>query len=289
MIYYPEHLKYVEVGREENEALLPRRLTKPPPRSAEWRLSIYSAWIAGFHLLFPFLMKRFTTNNGFLSQCFLCINHNLPPCDCSFHSRWFCSISNLRLGHTFRRQRRPSCCHPICATAAAHLSDEACWCLEHPDDDDSNSWGNSHGDEHRPAARHELDEYVFLHIPLLLTSYNASSGWITFAVAALLQGCLLLMCIAWKMRQQKLNVDDFGNPLGPQYPPPSWSTSDSDYHVTHENTLVEDDEPVPGLVTEPSENPIAVRVALATALESAVETDLLTPGTVPSNRHGHTN
>ena len=129
--------------------------------------------------------------------------------------------------------------------------------------------------------------YFSLH-HFLLTSYNTSSGWITFAVAALLQGCLLLMCIAWKMRQQKLNVDDFGNPLGPQYPPPSWSTSDSDYHVAHENTLVEDEEPVPGLVTEPSENPIAVRVALATALESAVATDLLTPGTVPSNRHGHT-
>ena len=38
-------------------------------------------------------------------------------------------------------------------------------------------------------------------------------GWITFAVAAVLQGCLLIMCCIWKIRQNKLGIDDFGNPL----------------------------------------------------------------------------
>ena len=38
-------------------------------------------------------------------------------------------------------------------------------------------------------------------------------GWITFAVAAVLQGCLLIMCCIWKIRQNKLGIDDFGNPV----------------------------------------------------------------------------
>ena len=40
-------------------------------------------------------------------------------------------------------------------------------------------------------------------------------GWITFAVAAVLQGCLLIMCCLWKIRQDKLGIDDFGNPVDP--------------------------------------------------------------------------
>jgi len=34
-----------------------------------------------------------------------------------------------------------------------------------------------------------------------------------FAVSGIMQGTLLVMCIAWKYRQHKLGVDDFGSPL----------------------------------------------------------------------------
>ena len=40
-------------------------------------------------------------------------------------------------------------------------------------------------------------------------------GWITFAVAAVMQGCLLIMCCIWKIRQNKLGIDDFGNLVDP--------------------------------------------------------------------------
>jgi len=46
----------------------------------------------------------------------------------------------------------------------------------------------------------------------------------------------------------------------------------------HDQALVDDTEPVPGLVTTPSEDPIAVRVALTRALESAVGGNLMPPG-----------
>lgn len=38
------------------------------------------------------------------------------------------------------------------------------------------------------------------------------SGWIQFLVAAIMQAILLTMCIAWKYRQSRLGIDDFGQP-----------------------------------------------------------------------------
>lgn len=40
-------------------------------------------------------------------------------------------------------------------------------------------------------------------------------GWIMFAVSGVMQAILLIMCIAWKIRQRRLNIDDFGHPLYP--------------------------------------------------------------------------
>jgi hypothetical protein len=34
-----------------------------------------------------------------------------------------------------------------------------------------------------------------------------------FLVAALMQGVLLVMCLCWKVRQRRLRIDDFGQPL----------------------------------------------------------------------------
>lgn len=63
MIYYPQHLKYIDVDadehgpdaheEDEHEAaapLLPQPYPKPRLRSMEWRLSLMAALIAGVHL-----------------------------------------------------------------------------------------------------------------------------------------------------------------------------------------------------------------------------------------------
>jgi hypothetical protein len=34
-----------------------------------------------------------------------------------------------------------------------------------------------------------------------------------FLVAAVMQGILLIMCLFWKIRQRRLRIDDFGQPL----------------------------------------------------------------------------
>lgn len=43
------------------------------------------------------------------------------------------------------------------------------------------------------------------------------TSWVTYMVAGLMQGMLLAMCLIWKLRQSKLRIDDFGNPLDAGY------------------------------------------------------------------------
>lgn len=79
-----------------------------------------------------------------------------------------------------------------------------------------------------------------------------------------MQGTLLIMCIFWKIRQHKLGIDDFGEPLP--------------YTYTNAAAVGYEDE-VPGLViTDEDPDPVSVRVALANALESAVEGDVRSHG-----------
>lgn len=52
-------------------------------------------------------------------------------------------------------------------------------------------------------------------------SYIAGGGrpgvnwttWLVYLVTGVLQGSLLLMCLAWKLRQKAAGVDDYGNEL----------------------------------------------------------------------------
>jgi len=37
------------------------------------------------------------------------------------------------------------------------------------------------------------------------------TSWFTYLIAGVMQGALLVLCIAWKYRQRRLGIDDFGN------------------------------------------------------------------------------
>lgn len=43
-----------------------------------------------------------------------------------------------------------------------------------------------------------------------------------------MQGSLLIMCLAWKARQARLRMDDFGNKFGPDLPTVTVTNADSD-------------------------------------------------------------
>jgi len=118
---------------------------------------------------------------------------------------------------------------------------------------------------------------VLMVLSIALRPGTNWTSWITFAVAGLMQGSLLIMCIIWKFRQRRLHIDDFGHPLS------AFPSSPSDSHRYTDSPL-SDERPeeevvdVPGLVVDPDDDPVAVRDALVDALESAVEEDVRSGG-----------
>jgi hypothetical protein len=62
-----------------------------------------------------------------------------------------------------------------------------------------------------------------------------------FLVAAIMQGILLFMCICWKVRQQRLRIDDFGHPLRNSPLPELPSTGRLDDGGSAEETMEDDD------------------------------------------------
>lgn len=38
-------------------------------------------------------------------------------------------------------------------------------------------------------------------------------AWLTYAVAGAMQGSLLVMCVMWHVRQRRMGIDDFGDPI----------------------------------------------------------------------------
>lgn len=76
-----------------------------------------------------------------------------------------------------------------------------------------------------------------------------------FAVSGIMQAILLVICIAWKIRQRRLNIDDFGNPL----PMPD---SDSPVHFRQGSSSVPVQQAVETAIEEPVPDIEIVRAML---------------------------
>ncbi|KAJ7186578.1 hypothetical protein C8R46DRAFT_1273255 [Mycena filopes] len=107
------------------------------------------------------------------------------------------------------------------------------------------------------------------------------TSWITYAVAGLMQFTLLSICIAWKLRQRRLRIDDFGASLdSPPSAPNAYGYRDVPGEGAYEEAGGEveaedyEEEEVPGLVLEGGEDAGAVGRALVSALGEAVEGDV---------------
>ncbi|KAJ7159986.1 hypothetical protein C8R43DRAFT_1064058 [Mycena crocata] len=109
------------------------------------------------------------------------------------------------------------------------------------------------------------------------------TSWITYAVAGLMQFTLLSICLAWKLRQRRLHIDDFGVPLSASGEPldpsdpnhPSNASLGGNAHPTNAyRDAEEEEEGVPGLVLGEEEDVGAVSKALESALGEAVAGDV---------------
>ncbi|KIY52171.1 hypothetical protein FISHEDRAFT_35884, partial [Fistulina hepatica ATCC 64428] len=225
MVYYPPRLKYRGCT---NDVETTRKPAKPLVRTSEWSASIIVSWLTAGH--FAVLLGT--------SLYLLLASHPPPVQSQPLNPRLASWATFLGVSSAFLAaiQYTPQLVHTYRTKLVGALSLLMMMIQS-------------------PGA-------VLMVLSIALRPDTNWTSWITFAVAGMMQGSLLVMCICWKIRQSRLGIDDFGNPLG--------SESSSCLTRTTSSSGVD----VPGLVVEDEEEPRAVHAALTAAIESAVETDL---------------
>ncbi|KAJ3894207.1 hypothetical protein GG344DRAFT_86748 [Lentinula edodes] len=225
MIYYPPHLKYVNLGFEYDESL-PLRLSKSTEKTKEWKTSIVVSWFAIAHL------SIISITTGFLLATNMAHSVAQWATFLGVSSAILAAIQYIpQIAHTFR--------HKVVGALSIPMM-----CIQ------------------TPGA-------VLMVLSIALRPGTNWTSWATFAVAGIMQGTLLI-------RQKRLGLDDFGHNIVEDTLSESYlSTTSSLANSGHRHPAADVD--VPGLVVE-DEDAVAVRVALANALESAVEGDVRSGG-----------
>ena len=244
MIYYPSHLRYVENVADESE-LQPLLHTKTRVTSTEWRLSIIVAWFSIIHLFvlllflsFPMKIQSFflTQNPSslvlFITTAYLLSTSVLSP-DGALprHVSSWATLLGVSSALLATVQYAPQIIHTYRMKLVGALSIPMMLIQTPGGILMVTSIALRKGTNWTSAFPSFL--YSFLVIGESLTFF-CCLGWITFAVAAVLQGCLLIMCCLWKIRQDKLGIDDFGNPLDPLIYP---TINTEDVHHHHQETI----------------------------------------------------
>ncbi|TFK71134.1 hypothetical protein BDN72DRAFT_870083 [Pluteus cervinus] len=205
MIYYPSQLKYISTDADLRHLIPP----KVQQRTSEWNLSIVLFWVAGIHFLVLFVTTFYLMLTATLSPI---LGEPLPSTITSWATfLGLCSALFATIQYT------PQIVHTYKMKLVGALSIPM-MCIQ------------------TPGA-------IFMITSIALRPGTNWTSWITFAVAGVMQGTLLTMCILWKVRQQRLGIDDFGNPINPPL-----------------------DTSIPGLVVE-QDGPLVVTTALEAALE----------------------
>ncbi len=146
MLYYPPHLKYLELSIDTHDSR-PPRLVKTPTKSSEWRLSILLSWVVAAHLYVPAPFS-FALINLFL-QVHNHIHDILPHCYTTTY--W-------KMGYISWSLICYACGYSICAPDCPHIQRQGCWCAEYTDDAHPESWGCFDGLEYCAAPWNELDQ-----------------------------------------------------------------------------------------------------------------------------------
>lgn len=177
VIYYPQHLKYAEVPVDHENTVTRQNVKVKNVKTDLWRLSIIVSWVVSIH----FLLLTFVT--------FLLLLTNPPSPEPGLTrqlSLWatFLGVSSAGLAVM---QYAPQISHTYQKKLVGALSIPM-MCMQTPGT-------------------------VFMVVSIILRPGTNWTSWITFAVTGVMQGTLLCMCVAWKTRQNKLGIDDFGNKL----------------------------------------------------------------------------
>ncbi|KZT63499.1 hypothetical protein DAEQUDRAFT_733754 [Daedalea quercina L-15889] len=175
MIYYPPHLKYTEIDVDLHDNRPPQHV-KTSVKTDTWRLSITLSWVVFIHFAF----STFVT--------LLLLSTETPDLpgrspQVSFWATLLGVASALlaaiqyapQLIYTYRRRLVGALSIPMMLIQS-------------------------------PGA-------IFMVISIAVRPGTNWTTWLTYAVAGVMQGSLLVMCLLWRVRQHRLRIDDFGNPL----------------------------------------------------------------------------
>ncbi|KAG2159237.1 uncharacterized protein EDB93DRAFT_1114541 [Suillus bovinus] len=176
MIYYPARLKYVDIDIPAHGTLPPQHV-KTKLLSNDWRLSVNVSWVVTIHLVL------ITTVTFFL----LFTRIQEPGGDVPRQiSLWatFLGVSSALLAAI---QYAPQLLRTYRSKLVGALS--------------------------IPMMILQSPGAFIMSVSIGLRPGTNWTSWAMYAVSGIMQSALLVMCIAWKFRQRRLKIDDFGYSL----------------------------------------------------------------------------
>jgi len=177
MIYYPQHLKYADVDVDDRTTGIRQHLKATNVKSDSWRLSITLSWVVFIHIV----LVTFVTFSLLLTRPPL-PEHGLPR-----QLKMWATFLGVTSAALAALQYGPQIVHTYRMKLVGALS--------------------------IPMMLIQTPGSIFMVTSIALRPGTNWTSWITYAVAGMMQGMLLVMCIVWKIEQGKRGVDDFGNSL----------------------------------------------------------------------------
>lgn len=179
MVYYPPNLKYVELEIDTYDSR-PVQRVRSVIKSDEWRLSVIVSLVVAVHLAFI----TFTT--------FFLLYTADPSPDPSgrrpYQIELWATFLGVSSGVLAAVQYAPQLQRTYHLKLVGALS--------------------------IPMMVIQSPGGIVMALSIAMKPGTDWTSWVMYAVSAVMQACLLSMCIMWKIRQRRLHIDDFGRPLG---------------------------------------------------------------------------
>jgi len=179
MLYYPPNLKYIQLDIDTHDAR-PIYHVRTKLKNSEWRLSVIVSWIVFLHLAIVIV-----------TTCVLLVDSPPSPDPTVPHppqiTLW-ATFLGVTSGILAGVQYAPQ------LTRTYHLKLVGALSI--------------------PMMVMQSPGGIVMAISIAMRPGTDWTSWVMYAVSAVMQACLLFMCFAWKIRQRRLGIDDFGRPLG---------------------------------------------------------------------------
>jgi len=201
MIYFPPHHKYVDITSHTvpwDHAMITNRHVK----SAEWRLASLAAWTTFLHLLFI----TFTTFFLILTETDV-VKSPEPPYPIPSPDPSPPPPAHPPPYPSHRIELWAMFLGLLSTTLAVIQYAPQLW---------TTFRAKTVGALSIPMMCIQTPGAILMVTSIAIRPGTNWTSWITYATAGIMQGSLLVMCICWKVRQRRLDIDDFGRPLHTQ-------------------------------------------------------------------------